>query len=68
MFSVGDVEDIRWLVHVISFEEWSEGRENKSSGWEKMGGSQDSRHKARVAWKSSSYGMNPRENLGHARQ
>jgi len=38
MFSVGDVEDIRWLVHVISFEEWSEGRENKSSGWERMGG------------------------------
>ncbi len=34
MFSVGDVEDIRWLVHVTSFEEeWSEGRENKGSGY-----------------------------------
>jgi len=37
MSSVGDVEDIRWLVCITSFEEeWSEGRENKSSGWEWM--------------------------------
>jgi len=38
MFSVGYVEDIRWLVHVISFDEGSEGRKNKGSECEWMGG------------------------------
>ncbi len=39
MFSVGDVEDIRWFVHVTSFEEeWREGRENKGSAWVGMDG------------------------------
>src|SRR6266478_6239720 len=47
MFSVGYVEDIRWLVHVISFDEGSEGRKNKGSGCGWMESSRDSRRKGR---------------------